>query len=283
MQIKIGADPELFLAKSGTPVSAFGIVPGTKDAPHPVGNGAIQVDGMALEFNIDPVDEDAKTFSARIASVMDELRAAVPADLEFLPVPSVKFPEAVMKAMPPEALMLGCDPDYNAYTGELNPQPEAPERMRAAGGHVHVGWTEGADTTELAHFSSCVRLAKELDFALGLPSLFLDTDKNRRQLYGKAGAFRPKPYGMEYRSLSNFWIKEPWLREWVYDATQASVKRLLAGNDTDKRFARHACHCIDRRDLPTAMSIIHSKTLIPDKYVNAFRQNDRFDKLWREF
>src|SRR3546814_1862742 len=54
---------------------------------------------------------------------------------------------------------------------------------------------------------NCSDLVKQLDWYLGLWSLGKDKDKVRRSLYGKAGACRIKPYGVEYRVLSNFWIK----------------------------------------------------------------------------
>ena len=53
-QILVGCDPEVFVAKGGKFISAHGMIPGTKKAPHKVERGAVQVDGMALEFNIDP-------------------------------------------------------------------------------------------------------------------------------------------------------------------------------------------------------------------------------------
>lgn len=38
---------------------------------------------------------------------------------------------------------------------------------------------------------------------VGLPSIFYDNETRRRSLYGKAGAFRLTPYGLEYRTLSS--------------------------------------------------------------------------------
>ena len=46
-----------------------------------------------------------------------------------------------------------------------------------------------------------------MDYTLGLDSLLLDSDTRRRSMYGRAGSFRFKEYGIEYRTLSNFWIK----------------------------------------------------------------------------
>lgn len=54
MSYLVGADPELFVSKAGVILSAFGLVGGTKKVPQKVERGAVQVDGMALEFNIDP-------------------------------------------------------------------------------------------------------------------------------------------------------------------------------------------------------------------------------------
>ena len=51
--ITVGADPELFVKKGRSFQSAYGMIPGTKQKPKKVIKGAVQVDGMALEFNID--------------------------------------------------------------------------------------------------------------------------------------------------------------------------------------------------------------------------------------
>ena len=51
----IGCDPEVFVTKRGKPFSAYNILEGTKESPHKTIGGAYQVDGMAAEFNTDPV------------------------------------------------------------------------------------------------------------------------------------------------------------------------------------------------------------------------------------
>ena len=38
-------------------------------------------------------------------------------------------------------------------------------------------------------------------------------------MYGKPGAFRSKPYGLEYRTISNQWTKNAELIDYVYKQT----------------------------------------------------------------
>lgn len=203
-----GADPELFvLDATGKPVSAAGLIPGTKESPFKVKGGAVQVDGMAAEFNIDPA-ATFEEFNTNILGVMKQLKAFLPAGFSLSAVPCVVFDEDVWEAAPPEAKELGCTPDFNAWTGTVNTPPNCPEnpRLRTASGHLHIGWTDGADLSDLQHILNCQDLVKQLDWYLGVWSLRVDTDPTRRLLYGKAGACRYKPYGVEYRVLSNFWL-----------------------------------------------------------------------------
>ena len=89
-----------------------------------------------------------------------------------------------------------CDPDYNCYTECQNEKPDgALTNGRSAGFHIHVGY-------ENPNVATSVQLVKYFDTYVGLPSVLYDTDVRRRTLYGKAGAFRLQPWGVECRMLS---------------------------------------------------------------------------------
>ena len=228
MNILVGCDPEVFVKKNGVFKSAWGLINGDKKHPQKVNRGAVQVDGMALEFNIDPASTEEE-FSLNVQTVFDQLKAMVP-DYEIATVPVAHFDQAYMKKQPEEALELGCDPDYNAWTGLVNHKPNGDRPMRTASGHVHIGWTDNEDINDAAHQSMGRAVVKQMDFFLGLPSLFYDADKERREMYGKSGCLRYKPYGVEYRTLSNAWLKNEKLMKWVFRNTQAGVSQLLNGN-----------------------------------------------------
>ncbi len=218
-KILIGADPELFMRNpnSGEFMSAHGLVPGTKREPHKVPFGAVQIDGTALEFNIDPastVDE----FLHNIQAVKQTLADYVPGYNVVAEPVALYDQEYFDWEVPGEAKELGCDPDYNAWTLDKNPRPDPGNRpFRTASGHIHIGWTEGMDPFSDMHFQECADVARQMDYYLGIHSLLWDKDGTRRELYGKAGAFRPKSYGMEYRVLSNRWLSSPELIRWVYN------------------------------------------------------------------
>lgn len=228
MELRIGADPEFFLKKEGKFVSAYGLIEGTKKNPQKVKGGAVQVDGMALEFNIDPVT-NAADFMTNVQTVLGELRKMVPAEYEFAFVPVADFDPAYIADQPEEARILGCEPDFNAYTGKANPQPDAAKSFRTASGHIHLGWSENEDIKNPEHIDACQMMVKQLDCTLGLASVVIDWDTRRRELYGKAGAYRPKSYGVEYRTMSNFWLRSAELQEYVFKAAKGSFNNLIKG------------------------------------------------------
>lgn len=237
MSLLIGADPELFLKKGQQNFSGYNIIPGTKMAPHPVPEGAVQVDGMALEFNINPC-ATPKEFVYRIETVLASLREMVPADYEFDISPVAHFTEEYMDTQPEDAKRLGCDPDFDAYTGKANNPPPQHPTMRTAAGHVHLGWTTGADVTDPDHFDDCRIMARQMDYYLGLFGVLHDPDNTRRQMYGRPGCFRPKPYGCEYRVLSNFWLKSPELMEKVFTQATRGFNHLIKGQDRDRIYGQ---------------------------------------------
>src|SRR5574343_704795 len=199
---RLGADPEVFFARrSGAPQSVEGLIGGSKKNPRPMDGMEegfyIQEDNVAAEYNIPPASDPerwARNIVRGFQYVRDvakkhRLKPLIAADADF-PIPQV---------MTPHALTLGCDPDFNAWLEDMNPRPEAPFRMRTAAAHLHVSWASPDDEQRW-------ELIRAMDVFLGLPSILVTKPNRRRELYGRAGACRLKPYGVEYRVLDNFYI-----------------------------------------------------------------------------
>lgn len=220
MKIKrptIGADPEVFVCSLEDGYKSAHEFPcGEKWQPRKTEHGHVQIDGTALEFNVIPAT-NKKDFIRNVKSVVTDLETIVTKHdpmcyLSF--VPYVNFGQSYLETLPPMQRMLGCNADWNAYTGHMNVTPDADVPIRTAAGHIHIGW--GKFETDRKHHEQCCEFVKELDFYLGLPSLKWDSDYHRRELYGKAGSFRAKPYGVEYRVLSNTWCDDESLIGFVY-------------------------------------------------------------------
>lgn len=251
MRLLIGADPEVFVRTKIGPISGHVFECGTKEKPMAVNSGFVQVDGMALEFNVSPA-ATRNDFVKNTLSVAQDLERLVKAKmpeawLDFSPV--AEFGEKYISEVPPEVSALGCNPDYNAWTQGINPAPNSELPFRTASGHIHIGFTKDQDIESPQHLADCYALVKELDYMIGLPSLLWDPDNRRRALYGKAGAFRPKSYGLEYRVASNVWVKSTKTIEFVYDRTKTAVYRVFGagkfGPCLHEKYGRLAQEIID--------------------------------------
>lgn len=228
----LGSDPEVMIidARTRKLVSAIPVIPGDKKNPHKVPGGAIQHDNVNLEFGIDPaanVDDWVERHRVVMSFCVDFLKKR---NMEIVVRASDLFPDDQLDCI--EAKTFGCDPDFDPYDMDINvvPKDAANGNLRSCGGHVHIGSNLINDTIDKQANAS-----KVMDIFLGIPSILLDRDPTsprRRNLYGKAGAHRPKPYGIEYRALGNFWVGQPKLTRLVYllacDGLDANSKGLLA-------------------------------------------------------
>ena len=256
--ILIGCDPEVFVKQNGVFRSAHGLIRGDKKNPQKIRSGAVQVDGMALEFNIDPArNEDEFVFL--VNDVYSQMRLMVP-EYEVVAVPVADFDPEYMKQQPKEALELGCDPDYNSWTGDANIKPDGDRPMRTASGHVHIGWTEDKDIFDGNHMNQARMVGRQMDFFLGLGSLFYDADTKRREMYGKGGCIRVKPYGVEYRTLSNRWLTSENLMRWVYRNAVKGVKELMNGRDLSDKYG-DIQDIINKSNRKDALKIIKAEKL----------------------
>ncbi len=258
-RVTLGADPEFFVAKvskvapksigpnphpwgsqkwqnfelnGGNPgpakvvqtfVPITGLLGGTKEKPIPIPNTGhlkdfkMQEDGPAVEFNIPPCGT-SPSFGNAIINSLDYL-AAYLSTKGLVPLQSTRFVELTDEHFElfPTLRVVGCDPDILAYSENGTTKRPIPEygKIRGAGGHIHIGYDKKLIPPQI--------LAKLLDITLLLPLLKDDKQGKRRIFNGLAGLYRDKPYGMEYRPLSNFWI-------WDQGSTQrisASIFKLM--------------------------------------------------------
>ena len=243
----IGADPEAFIwdTEEEKIVSAEGILPGTKKKPHPLQHGAVQVDGIAAEFNVDPAQssEEFVHNTESLKKQITEILHNTSKNLQLNFTSTAYFTPKSFKQFSKKELTVGCDPDYFVNKNELS-RPFTnlvgyPNNYRFAGGHIHIGniFQEYDGTKEqmekasaLAFFfsnkvlfveylawQSPAQLLENVTF-IKTPIIknlketgFNDTSPLKRKETIRSDLFRLKPYGVELRSYDNHWVSNPFL------------------------------------------------------------------------
>jgi hypothetical protein len=86
------------------------------------------------------------------------------------------------------------------------------------------------------------RLIPMLDIIVGNTCVLIDRNKlapERRKVYGRAGDYRLPPYGIEYRTLSNFWLQAYPLMSFVFGLSRLAFNIICDSicniNDVEKQ------------------------------------------------
>jgi len=229
--MRLGQDIETLLVdNTGKHISVIGLINADKWNPMQIpdmpAGFTLQEDNVALEYGMPPASSLEEWDNSNLA-VMEKSKDFIKG-LSFSKLSCVVYDKDQMRH--PAAHTFGCEPDFNAWgdcsldeNGEprnTNPKPKPSHPfMRSAGGHIHVETVE--DPTAVI---------RSMDLFLGVPSVLMDNGELRKEMYGKAGAHRVKSYGVEYRTLSNFWAFTPELRQWVWRNTERALANIGAAD-----------------------------------------------------
>lgn len=207
MQLTYGADVEAFVLLSGKPAVVCGKLGGSKECPIQFPDEKegfkYQEDGVTAEFNV-PVCETPGDLITALSHV--KLIGDAKIKQAFNPKASLEWASARsfnMKLLEkhPQAMRIGCDPDFQCYFGEGR-EREVPGigkfgQTRFAGMHIHVGYDR--------------KLIPPYIMAMCLDAFLyrrLDDGCVQRAAFYPRGIFRIKPYGVEYRALGSSWMRE---------------------------------------------------------------------------
>lgn len=215
MKITFGSDPELLIVDDNNdPKSAIDIIHGSPDDRVTILGHQFYYDNVLAECAVKPgsskkeVLNNFKECLGIYADIVKPYKLSVTACVDF---PADQLNNEI-------ARKAGCAIDSCAYELKMKDPPKdliKNGNMRSCGGHIHLGSellaSDGPEPILAIYM---------LDLFIGVSSLHLDRDPTslrRRLIYGKAGRYRSKDYGLEYRSLGNFWLMSPKMTELIYN------------------------------------------------------------------
>ena len=255
--ITVGADPEVFFQNKDSKeiISAEGLIGGNKYEPLPITEHghSIQEDNIMAEFNIPP-STNAQEFFENIEYVKNHLSDIAHLNNCNLSTKTEAYIDPKYLNTK-QAKMFGCEPDFNVYLKKHNEKINSNNTFRSCGGHIHVGW-ESSKEKSLEEQEDVI---KAMDLTLGLESILIDKNTGRRSTYGKAGNFRFKKYGVEYRTLSSFWIHEEKLIKWAFNKTKEALY-LVENNilkEFDDNFFKEVVNSINNSNLKSCKQLLY--------------------------
>lgn len=257
--VVFGADPELFLSQEGEVIGAEKVIPKEgiilRDSEgQAYGSPIIIIDGVQAEFNPE-ANSCRESFSSNLKQCFVKLaetlkdKPGIKADF----AQTVEVSKKEMATLEPSSQQFGCAPSKNAYEEvEISVKDASQYRYRSAGGHVHIGHG-GSSTLQTLFATEPVEVIKVMDIVLGNTCVLLDRDAGnieRRKVYGKAGEFRsPKHGGIEYRTLSNFWLRSYQLMSFVLGTARFAVSIAV-----DKALREELVALVDMDDVRKAIN-----------------------------
>ena len=211
---KVGHDCEFFVLDSnrGHIVPVCGKLGGTKKKPLAVEGSRVgttyQEDGVACEIGMDPTSVH-DFIPAASQSFFDMQTVLESRQLQVAGGVCNTFKLEDLK-LHPQALVIGCSPDYSAHDRGMkrnNLNIEAMGTRRFTGGHLHFSCPL-KDRERLANDTPIWAVVQMIDaLALMFSSRYSwEYQGERYEFYGLPGLYRPKPYGLEYRTPTNYWL-----------------------------------------------------------------------------
>jgi hypothetical protein len=237
-------------------------------------NGVFHEDGFAAEFSPAPVQcheyvvgNIYTTLKGMLTYLNSKLTKA-----EFTEAPYTISDKSFIE-MTPELLAsgtdkqvsLGCDTSENIW-GHTPFTSDEPRKFpfRMAGGHIHLGKVENAKWFH----QRAERIIKAMDVFCAVPSVALLAgidDPRRREFYGRAGEFRFQKHGLEYRVLSNAWLRNPGLTHLVLNLARGAFRFGTMDWESMFKFDPELIrHIINDNDVPAARKFVeeNAKLLI---------------------
>lgn len=221
----LGSDPEFFFKKDGKVIGAEKVLP--KEGMINLSNyGKVIIDGVQAELN--PVPSDCR--ESHLFFIANLLKDAQNMGYDISFDNTVDVSKEELKTLSPECQGFGCSPSKNVYGANPVRVKDASQfYKRSAGGHIHLGIGNSELNYNEEDFKKIVRL---LDILVGNTCVLIDRDENnrvRRENYGRAGEYRTPPHGLEYRTLSNFWLDSYTLGHFVLGMSRYAVMVYLNG------------------------------------------------------
>lgn len=220
----LGTDPEfLIVDKAGIPVPAHKA--GIPDKQHKLclqgGESWCFRDGYMVEINLTP-SFCRQTMAHRMKRALLRLQTVLGDNYRIRSRSAVRINLAKdMKNAPDDVKQFGCEPSWDAYTGETKTPPidAMTHPWRYAGGHLHFSEASAVNLAKGKPTPQLRKIVKLMDLYVGLPLTCVFGDRltyQRRKYYGQAGEFRPQTYhqnqyGVEYRTPG----PEVWRAPWV--------------------------------------------------------------------
>lgn len=258
--ITLGTDPELFLQKDNKIISAIGKIGGSKSEPQPISNDGhfIQEDNVAIEYNIPACKtiDDWVYHHNFVKDYLEVLVSGMGCTLAIQPIATLEDSELNNDI----ARLAGCTPDFDVWNECVNqPVDLSITNKRSAGGHISIGWDDFTQEQQLD-------IVKAMDATVGLESVLLDSDTERKKLYGKAGCFRFTAFGIEYRSLSNFWIKSDESLKWAWNTTLKAIDLVNSGKIEEiKKYGTQIAEAINTNNVELAKELLNEFSKIQEK------------------